>query len=120
MEAKELINLEDRFACHRQSPIRHQVLSMDFDPRLNQFHLGPRQVSSQYLAILDGDSRCMLGIFGMNMRATVLLVVIVVHQNEYTVEHGYGRHEQPLLACAQQQLGSARSSGDTTAFLSTP
>ena len=62
---------------NRQFPIRHQVLSTDFDPRLYQSHLGWRNFPTEQAFIKNGKRRILPLVFRMNMRHIVSLIVIV-------------------------------------------
>ena len=65
---------------------------MEFYPRLHQTQLLARQVAGKNLTVSKTDGRLELGVFGVNVRQVVVLVIDPVQADDDAVEHGNDGH----------------------------
>ena len=55
---------------------------MNFNPGMDELHLCYRQTAAQNSAIINGHGGGMFGVFRMNVRSTVPLVIIEISLNK--------------------------------------
>ena len=85
-------NAERRFTCDGKLPIHHQVLSVDFYPRLDQLQLPRRDMAVKHITAFDRDCGLFVLIANVDVRQMVASIVPKVHQDQDPVEHADGGH----------------------------
>lgn len=79
-DAKGLITVDGEF------PIDLQFLAVELDPRLDQLHRSWRQLPVQTLAVVDRQHGLFALVTDVDVRAMMLPVVAVEHQDDDAVE----------------------------------
>ena len=79
-DAKGLVTVDGEF------PIDLQFLAVEIDPRLDELHCSWRQLPVQTLAVVDREHGLLALVTDVDVRAMMLPVVAVEHQDDDAVE----------------------------------
>jgi hypothetical protein len=85
-------NAEQLIAVHRQLPIQHQFLSMNFYLSLHQLKLPWRNAACDERARRNINDSFFVLIAHMNVRGVVLAIVPVEHEHQNPIKHTDRRH----------------------------
>jgi hypothetical protein len=92
MATSQRFDLVGIFPTDSEFPIRHQFIAMKFYPCLHQAQLLTGQFTRKNFTISEGNGRLELGLFGVNVRQVVVLIVDQVQADDDAVEHGNDGH----------------------------
>lgn len=90
-------NFEDFLSVYGQFPVGHQIITVDFDPRLNQFHSAFLDAAFDDSAFGNSDNRLFTLLFNVDMWTVVFPGVEKIQGYDNPVEHGNDRHDVSIL-----------------------
>jgi hypothetical protein len=91
-ELPQWIDFVNGLTIDRKLPIGHEIVSVDFYPGLDKFHLVAWNFSTENFAFRNGYNHFMFLLFHMYMWSIVLLVINIIKRDDNPIKHRYDGH----------------------------